>query len=143
MCMKFFATLAFTFLQLIIFGQQPVKVFVSYTNSYCGGARPTDEILNKYNTPKKFTNFKIKLVGKKTSVVVTDTAGCFTHKLKPGKYIVFLTDENNKNLFTNYDPFCVKMLQAPYADLLIQKGKINYQLNLHFPCNPCQPNNKP
>ena len=143
MRMKFFTALAFIFLQLFMFGQQPVKVFVSYTNSYCGGARPTNEIIDKYNTPAKLTNFKIKLVGKKNMVLITDSLGCFTHKLKPGKYAVFLTEENNKNIFTNYDPFCVKMLKTSYGDLLIEKGKNTYQINLHFPCNLCQPSNKP
>ncbi|HTA61469.1 MAG TPA: hypothetical protein VK835_03395 [Bacteroidia bacterium] len=141
--MKVFFISLFIFLQFVVFAQQPVKVFVSYTNSYCGGARPTDAILAKYNTPNKLTNFKIKIAGKKTSVVTTDTAGCFTHKLKPGKYFIFLTEEKNKNLFINYDPNCVKMLKAYYGELIIEKGKNDYKINLHFPCNLCQPNNRP
>jgi hypothetical protein len=140
---KLFTFIIFLFLQIVAFAQQQVTVFVSYTNSYCNGARPTTEILTKYNTPAKLVNFKIKLVGKKNMVVVTDTVGCFTHKLHPGKYQVFLTEENNKNLFTNYDPTCVKMLKTSFCELLIEKGQNTYKINLHFPCNPCQPNNKP
>src|ERR1700757_682276 len=140
---KLFSLTLFLFFTFAMFAQQQVKVFVSYTNSYCNGARPSNEILTKYNTPAKLTNFKIKLVGKKTSLVATDTAGFFTHKLHAGKYQVFLTEENNKNLFTNYDPTCVKMLKTAYAELLIEKGKNKYNINLHFPCNLCQPNNKP
>jgi hypothetical protein len=143
MYMKPFLILLFIFLQAAAFSQQQVKVFVDYTNSYCGGARPTNEIMAKYNTPIKLTNFKIKVVGKKTSVVVTDTEGCFTHKLKPGNYTIFLTEEKNTSLFTNYDPTCIKMLKTPYAELIIEKGKNEYNLHLNFPCNPCQSNNKP
>jgi hypothetical protein len=142
--MKVFSLIIFTFLQIAAFAQQPVKVFVSYTNSYCNGARPTTEILHKYNTPAKLTNFKIKLVvGKKTILITTDTLGCFTHKLKPGKYFIYLTEEKNQSLFINYDPTCDKMLKTPYTELHIEKGKNRYETTLHFPCNPCQPNNKP
>src|SRR6185312_5372701 len=135
--------IAFIFWQATLFAQQQVNVFVSYTNNYCGGARPTNEILTKYNTPAKLPNFKIKLVGKKTYVAVTDSAGNFTHKIKPGTYSVFLTEETNKNLFLNYAPTCPKMLKTAYAQLHIEKGKNQYTANLHFPCNLCQPNNRP
>jgi hypothetical protein len=140
--MKALIVSVFIFLQITVFAQH-VKVFVSYTNSYCGGARPTNEILAKYNTPAKLSNFKIKLAGKKTSVVVTDTAGCFTHKLKPGKYFIYLTEETNKNLYTNYNPSCAKMLKAQYGELIIERGKSRYEISLYFPCNPCEPRDKP
>lgn len=133
----------FMLLQFIAFAQQPVRIHFSYTNSYCGGARPTDEIINKYKTPNKLSNFKIKLLNKKPITFTTDSLGRIIAKLRPGKYRIFLTEENNKKLFTNYDPTCVKMLKPPYGELLIEPGKNNYKINLHFPCNPCQPNNKP
>jgi len=143
MYMKPFLALLFIFLQLAIFSQQQVNIFFSYTNSYCSGARPTNEIVERYNTPNKLPDFKIKIVGKKTNLVTTDSAGCITTKLYPGKYLIFLTEQNNKNLFINYDPTCTKMLKTSYGELFIEKGKNTYKINLHFPCNPCQPNNKP
>lgn len=141
--MKFFLITIFTFIQFCMFSQQKVKVFVSYTNCYCGGARPTEEILAKYNTPRKLAKFKIKLVGQKTELVTTDTAGYFIKKLKPGKYSIFLTEEKNKNISINYEPSCSKMLTMNYGELNIQKKTSNYVVNLYFPCNPCQLNNKP
>ena len=140
---KLFSLTLFLFFTFAMFAQQQVKIFVSYTNSYCGGARPTDEIINKYKASNKLSNFKIKLLNKKPITFTTDSLGRIITKLRPGKYHIFLTEENNKKLFTNYDPTCVKMLKPPYGELLIEPGKNNYKINLHFPCNPCQPHDKP
>lgn len=141
--MKTFLLGGFIFLSSAVFSQLNVQVFVSYTNSYCGGARPTEQILTKYNTPAKLANFKIKLAGKKSYLLTTDSAGFFTHKIKPGKYSVYLTEEKNQNLFINYDPSCPKMLKTAFAELIIEKAKKQYSVNLYFPCNPCVPNTKP
>lgn len=138
-----FLVVVLVFFQFALLGQQQVRVFVSYTNSYCGGARPTDEILLKYNTAHKLSNFKIKLSGKKISLITTDSLGFFTCKLKPGNYFIFLTEEKNKNIITNYNPDCIKMLKTAYAELHIEKGKSTYDVKLNFPCNPCELNNKP
>ena len=141
--MKISLSLLFYHLSLIIFGQQKVNVSVNYTNSYCGGARPTSEITQKYNTPHQLTNFKMTLVGQKNIAVTTDTEGSFSYPLKPGKYVIYLTREVNKNLVVNYDPSCEKMLRSTYGELTIKKHKYDYLVNLHFPCNPCQLKDKP
>jgi|GEM_PF-1481621 len=141
--MKYFFFIVFISVHASVFSQQKVKVLVTYINSYCGGARPTNEILEKYKTPRKLIDFKIKLISKKMLKVNTDTAGYFTCKLKPGTYFIFLTKEKNKNITTNYNPDCDKMLQSSYGELQIEKNKLNYEVILSFPCNPCQPNNKP
>jgi len=141
--MRLFLLVAFIFLQLNLFSQQKVKVRVTYTNSYCGGARPTDEVLQKYNAPQPLSDYKIKLLCKKNNVVKTDSSGSFIHKLNVGKYLIFLTEEKNKTLFLNYSSDCIKMTQTPYGELIVEKGKTEYLVNLHFPCNPCEPNNKP
>jgi hypothetical protein len=141
--MRFFLLYVFISLQLTLFSQQKVKVRVTYTNSYCGGARPTDEILQKHNTPKVLADYKIKLENKKVVIIKTDSLGCFTHKLNTGKYLIFLTEEKNKTLFLNYNPNCIKMTKASYGELIVKKGETDYEINLHFPCDPCQPANKP
>ncbi len=141
--MKYFLFIFCISLSFSACSQQKVLVRVKYINSYCGGARPTDEIMVKYNTPRKLSDFKIKLVGKKSILVLTDSSGCFSYKLKPGNYSVFLTGEKNKNIFINYNPDCDKMLKTPYAELHIEKNKFNYEVILSFPCNPCLLHNKP
>jgi hypothetical protein len=141
--MKYFFLLFCLSLSVLAFSQQKIKVQINYINSYCGGARPTDEIIAKYNTTNKLANFKIKLVGKKIIHVLTDSVGCFSCKLKLGNYFIFLTEEKNKSIFINYNPDCDKMLKTSYAELHIEKNKVNYELILSFPCDPCSQNNKP
>ena len=60
------------------FAQQKVNVHVTYTNSYCGGAKPTPEILEECNTFKDLKNFHILLGAKKQVKVKTDSTGSFT-----------------------------------------------------------------
>jgi hypothetical protein len=141
--MRFFLFIVFTCIQFTLFCQQKVKVRVTYTNSYCGGARPTNEILKRYNTPQALSEYKIKLKNKKTVIVKTDSSGYFMHKLNVGKYLVFLTEEKSKTLFLNYNADCIKMIKVSYGELIVEKGKSVYEINLHFPCNPCEPTNRP
>lgn len=157
--MKKFLTYFFLVINLSFFAQQKVKIHITFTNSYCGGARPTPEIEAASNTPKNLSSFNLILAPKKSfkanadSVVIaiktdskkikTDSTGAFSISLKPGKYALYLTKKKNENISTNYFPGCAKMLVTEYAEILIEKGKTNYQLNLHFPCNPCETHNKP
>src|SRR5207253_2092130 len=115
----------------------------TFTNNYCGGARPTPEIEKALNTPKDLSEFYILLENKKQLKVKTDSTGNFKATLKTGAYKIYLTNRVNPALFANYTPTCEKMLHTPYGKLLIEKGKSSYDINLHFPCNPCEPNNKP
>ena len=116
-----------------------VKVHVTYTNSYCGGAKPTPEIEQKYQTPRNFHDVHIVLDGKVHCKTKTDSAGYFSLPLKPGKYTIHLTKLKNEAHYTNYNPSCKQMLKASYGELIITKGVYDYELNLHFPCNPCEP----
>ncbi len=121
------------------FAQTKVKVHVTFTNSYCGGARPTPEMEEAIRKEKDFHDVHIILKGKMHCKVKTDSLGRFGATLKSGKYQIHLTKFKNEAHFTNYNPGCVKMLKASYGDLLIEKGKTEYKINLHFPCNPCEP----
>jgi hypothetical protein len=134
-----------------------VKVHVSYINSYCGGIRPSLEVEKNLKTPRDMKDFhvllapiiKFKVKGDTNEVylpakrgikkVKTDSVGNILLSLKPGKYIIYLTNEVNKKLPVNYNPGCKKMLYAQYGELLIEKGKREYQAEIHFPCNPCEP----
>ncbi len=141
--MKKFLTYFFFVINLSFFAQQKVKIHVTFTNSYCGGARPTPEIEAAHNTPKNLIDFYILLENKNQIKVKTDSTGHFTQSIKPGTYKVYLTAKTNQNLYTNYFPNCAKMLHTPFGKLVIEKGKKEYEINLHFPCNPCETNNKP
>lgn len=87
---------------------------VLQTFSYCGGARPTQEILDKLNTPKVYPDksFHVRAgsindINKKIVVKFNSKMdGTFSFNLKPGTYsiileeqlsLVDLTDYNTKN----------------------------------------------
>src|ERR1035437_9812010 len=124
-----------------LLAQQKVKIHVTFTNQYCGGARPNPEIETKYNTPKDFHDVHVILNGKMHCKVKTDSLGYFSASLKSGKYQIYLTKLKNEAHFTNYNPACKQMLQVRYGELFIEKGKTEYEINLHFPCNTCEANN--
>lgn len=119
--------------------QTKIKVHLTYTNNYCGGARPTPEIEAKTKIPQNFHDVHIILKGKMHCKAKTDSLGYFSLPLKPGIYKIHLTKLKNEAHFTTYDPSCEKMLNASYGELIVEKGKTEFEVNLHFPCNPCEP----
>ncbi|MGZ3942477.1 MAG: hypothetical protein ACXVOH_10515, partial [Bacteroidia bacterium] len=118
---------------------QKVTVHLTYTNSYCGGARPSPEMEAKQNIPKNFHDVHIILNGKKHCKAKTDSLGYFSLPLKPGTYKIYLTKLKNEAHYTTYDPSCPQMLKASYGELVVEKGKKTAEANLHIPCNPCEP----
>jgi hypothetical protein len=81
-----------------------VSGVITGTSSYCGGARPTDEMLADIATPKPIPNKKIYIKkgeinlfkSKVLLTLITDTVGNFKAKLPPGKYLI--VDEDKKDL---------------------------------------------
>lgn len=69
---------------------------VTGTRQYCGGARPSDEILTQVATPRPISNKKIYIKqgevnsfdSKVLLVLTTDSKGNFRAKLRPGKYLI-------------------------------------------------------
>lgn len=58
---------------------------------YCGGARPTPEILKDAETPKPYANKTIVIISTKGKVdsVKTNATGLLSVKLKEGEYKLF------------------------------------------------------
>ncbi len=118
--------------------QKKVKVHVTFTNQYCGGARPTPEIEKEVNTPHNLHDVHLIIKGKKHCKAATDSLGNFSLPLKPGKYKFYLSYHKNDAHEANYDPTCKKMKDMSFGELTVEKGKMEYETNLHFPCNPCE-----
>lgn len=74
---------------------------VSQTFSYCGGARPTQEILDRFATPKDYPNkiFYIRNGNKNDTIAkivakfITKEDGTFSFHLKPGTYSIILEEQ--------------------------------------------------
>jgi hypothetical protein len=120
-----------------------VQGIVTYTNSYCGGARPSEEMLADYATPKNFVSTTIYLKRKKGGKViykiVTDKDGKFKKCIKPGKYLLYMSKYYNKKLPLNFNPKCT-MSWTSYGEVeILDHAKKLYAFNLHFGCDPCSP----
>ena len=76
--------------------QYSVSGFVTHSNSYCGGARPTDAILMEITSPKPSPNATFYVRKGKFNDVSeevfwtfsTDENGHFSFKLPPGDYVI-------------------------------------------------------
>ena len=83
-------------------GQVDVHIKITQTSSYCGGAAPSNEMLEQLNTPVPFAGKIIYLrkgntnkLCKKAVVLKSDENGEITALLQPGIYAV--VDETKKD----------------------------------------------
>jgi hypothetical protein len=119
---------------------------VLYTSTYCGGARPTDEILAEHATPKPLYTSTVKLKNHFTGkeyFIKTDADGIGSAEMEEGKYDVFLTKDINSGLATGFDPKCTKWLGQLLLTVKVTAAGKMQDVNIHFVCNPCDENMKP
>ena len=120
-----------------------VKGTLTFTNQYCGGARPSEEILAEHDRPQNFVSttfyLKRKKGGKVIYKIVTDSEGNFKKCIKPGKYFLYMSKYYNKKLSLNFNPKCT-MAWTSYGEVeVLDHAKKLYLLNMHFGCDPCSP----
>ena len=80
---------------------------ITGTSNYCGGARPSDEMLADIATPKPIPNKKIYIKkgeinsfkNKILLTLITDSAGKFQAKLPPGKYLIVDGDKKDMTYY--------------------------------------------
>jgi hypothetical protein len=131
---------------------QRISGFISQTSSYCGGARPTEEILEEYNRPKPYVGKTLyvtegeknhggnKVVGK----VVANDSGYFVITLPPGVYSL-VQEEHLKPLdsesynaakLVEADTACLrKWWNAPLAVIRVKNQEVkDVNVNFHHPC---------
>jgi hypothetical protein len=136
---------------------------VTSTLNYCGGARPSDEIMAAVATPRPIPGKKIYIKkgevnsfdNKVLIVLTTDSKGNFHTKLAPGKYLVVDSTKNDmsyynmllktyKNQTTSYeaiDTLCLKewyMKPNCVFDVIDTEVK-DLSVNFHKTCDdiPC------
>lgn len=113
---------------------------VLFTSTYCGGARPTEEILAEKATPKPLSASTLKLRNHFTGkeyLIKTNADGVGSAELEEGKYDVFLTKDINSTLGTGFDPKCALWLdQSMLTVKVLAAGKMQ-DVKIHFVCNPC------
>jgi len=142
-----------------------VKGAVNQTNSYCGGARPPDDLLEELAKPKPLTNYKLYIKKNTPSIIdaiimdsiITDQNGRFTLKMPKGNYIfvdsiykdrehynqmVRLILNDNEN-YSNLDTNCLlNRFNTPLLDFKItRKNQLLKPIRIHRSCDynkiPC------
>jgi hypothetical protein len=128
---------------------------ITQTQSYCGGARPPQELLEKLQSPRPYPGKKIYFrKGDKNSLdmkylwqAISDSTGHFNVRLPAGSYCVIEEDQVNaldvdafkKKYCTQYliaDEACLKQWWGK-AFLTFDVGnadKKDLNMNFHFPC---------
>jgi hypothetical protein len=120
---------------------------VTQTSSYCGGARPTDELLEELATPRMYSGKKFHVIKGDTNVVthqliltfVTDENGNFSFELEPGTYSLLTDEQATEPDYKKYstkdvglDESCFKSWWAtPYYKLNIASTPLTH-LNFNF-----------
>lgn len=116
-----------------------------FTSTYCGGARPSQEILADKATPKALSfswiKFKNHFTGKEY-VLQTNSEGIASGEMEEGKYDVFFTKDINPALGTGFDPKCKLWTDQLLLTVKVGTGGKSQDVTLHFLCNPCDENMK-
>jgi hypothetical protein len=127
-----------------------VKGVVNQTSSYCGGARPPDDLLEELAKPKPLTNYKLYIKKNTPSIIdaiimdsiITDQNGRFTLKMPKGNYIFvdsIYKDREHYNLDTNC---LLNRFNTPLLDFKItRKNQLLKPIRIHRNCDynkiPC------
>lgn len=143
-----------------------VWINLTTTASYCGGAAPTDEIIQDLQTPKKLTQTTIYIREGETNswsqpIIakgISDENGVVSVELKDGTYCVVFENKAEKSAYDNLiklygektpyrdavDVECLKtFMEQPEAVFTVKNGKTESAviINQHQPCSwhsvPC------
>lgn len=119
---------------------------ITNTQSYCGGARPPEELLKELATPKPYGNRSLVFFhsgSKKEYGFTTDEHGHYEVELPIGKYELrpgkrYNTEEENYT----YDPNCTVWMNHVFTTLevLAPLSDNIKDFTIHIPCDPCDPN---
>jgi hypothetical protein len=150
---------SFLFLFLSIFSlassaqrKVSVKAYITATEDYCGGARPSDEMLRDMSTEKPLSDkvlyIKIGTVNKSTNKTVkkvkTDVNGRFEVMLSPGVTYYFIEEWKSKVFIapknTHEITWDISCLRKKYAtpDFILKVKPVNNQevhINYHQNCS--------
>jgi hypothetical protein len=110
---------------------------VYYTLPYCGGARPTEEIIAEKKKSRLLTNATLKLKNKAgvEYLVVTNDKGIFRSGIPAGNYDVYLTEKISKDIYNVSPETCENCLTKSMAYVMIHEGQ-QASFVIHFACGP-------
>lgn len=118
----------------------PVQMKVFFTSSYCGGARPGEEMLAEKAVPKLLASSTLRFKNHFNGfeyLLRTDDAGIISGNMEQGKYDVYLTNDINTELATGFDAKCSLWLSEVLCQVKVTPDDKGPDVNIHFTCNPC------
>lgn len=139
-----------------LFSQTKIKLELKQKFNYCGGAKPSQEIMDSYKDPKPYANKKLIIVSSKGKIdsVTTTAEGFFEKTLKNGDYKIYepwnyFKGTPNGEPMANFDIECLKKIwrkpcititvkfKSVKSSIKIDEAYCNYQM----PCikNPQYP----
>ena len=82
---------------------------ITHTRTYCGGAAPSEQLLDEYRTPTPLSGLILSIKqGPKNSMdkpiiaeVITDEKGMFKTSLPPGEYILLIPSQTDRTIFNS------------------------------------------
>ena len=120
---------------------------VTQTNAYCGGARPSDEMLAELAIPRSFPNKKFHVIKGETNTAsreillsfTSDSVGNFSFQIVPGTYAIIVDVQAQAPDSKKYTSQYVKMDSTCFKDwwskpyYLLEVGNANIKgLNFQF-----------
>lgn len=120
---------------------------ISQASSYCGGARPTDEILASAQKSRPFPNKKFHIIKEETNTInhniilsfTSDSAGNFSFSLPAGTYYFLLDEQAAAPDLKKYTSQNVKADETCFKDwwakpyYMLEVGNANIKgLNFEF-----------
>ncbi|MTI31635.1 hypothetical protein [Xanthovirga aplysinae] len=121
-----------------------VKVIVTYSSDYCGGALPPEDLLEKKTKSRKYVNQKLhvfnnnKRQGESMSFQ-TNFDGVFYFEGPAGVYYIYLDDKMKLDPLKIENRACKNWLLKPYAQFEVNKEEETTNIHIHKQCNPCLP----
>jgi hypothetical protein len=120
-----------------------IELTLYFTRSYCGGARPSEEILAELQKARLLTKSTLRLknhFSKKEYTCKTNAEGKAYLTLEAGKYDVYFTKDINRELTTGFFPDCKIWQEKPQFTIKVTPERKAFSATINFECNPCNPN---
>lgn len=122
------------------------ELIIKYNGSYCGGAKPSEQMLEEIESMRPLSNTTLKVfpIGKKKPVykVKTDKNGIAKISLPDGEWEYTLTKDIGKEIMY-INKKCSKAINQVYGTFTTgMSGLDEINVNFHFKCDPCDENSK-
>lgn len=125
-----------------------VSGYITQTSSYCGGARPSEEMLEEYGKPKPYPGKTLYISKSGSREVfsrfVSNDSGYFSLSLPAGSYRVwqdeqlrpFKPGQESENKMIVADTSCLRRWwNTPLGEFELESESVNLKsINFHRPC---------